>query len=187
MKVQMNELDLSVVLEHDVNGFLEAQLIEALMECYSEEAWYFRKQSWWHSKPSWRVIAQEEDGRIVGHFAVVLRDVQVGDKMMPVSVAGIQGVFVRQAYRGIGLSDRIMEKTMENVGRQNLDAGMLFCIPKLEALYSRMGWGKINAAISFIGESGEKENMEEKNIAMVYPVKLKEFPPGDIDLNGCDW
>ena len=183
----MKEVELSLILERDVSAALDAELIEALVECYPNEAWYFCKRSWWYSRPAWRIIAREKDGPVVGHFAAVLRDVLVGDKKTPVSVAGVQGVFVRQAHRGTELSDRLMARTLEEAGQQNLDAGLLFCIPKLEALYGRMGWHKIDAEASLIGESGERELLSDKDISMVYPLRLKEFPSGDIDLNGNVW
>ena len=183
----MSEIELSVILERDINDSLDAELRAALMECYPKDVQYFRKRSWWQSKPSWRVIAQEENGKIVAHTAIVLRSVQVGDNSMPVWVAGIQGVFVRQPYRGKGLSDRIMERAVKEMDHHNLEAGMLFCIPKLEGLYGRMGWQKINAAVSFIGDLGEDESLLEDTTVMVYPVKLKAFPQGYIDLNGRDW
>lgn len=183
----MNEIELSVILERDINDSLDAELREALMECYPKDVQYFRKRSWWHSRPFWRVIAQEENGKIVAHTAIVLRSVQAGDDSTAVSVAGIQSVLVREPYRGTGLSDRIMERAAKEMDHQNLDAGMLFCMPKLEGLYGRMGWQKINAAVSFIGDSGEKESLLEDTTVMVYPVKLKAFPRGCIDLNGRDW
>ena len=183
----MKKIGLSVILERDVSAALDTELIESLVECYPDAAWYFCKRSWWYSRPAWRVIAREKDGSVVGHFSVVLRDVLVGDKKTPVSVAGVQGVLVRQVHRGTGLSDRLMAKIMEEAGHQNLDAGLLFCVPKLEALYGRMGWHKIDAKVSLIGESGEREPLADKDVAMVYPLKLKKFPPGNIDLNGMVW
>jgi GNAT superfamily N-acetyltransferase len=183
----MKEVELSLVLEPDIDAVLEAELREALMECYPDAADYFSKRSWWYSRPAWRVIAREDGGLIVGHMAVVLRRVLVAENALPVSVAGIQGVLVRHGHRGTGLSDKIMVRVIGEAARGTTDAGMLFCIPKLESLYGRMGWRKIDAAVSLIGDSGERENLAEKDIAMVYPLKLKHFPAGDIDLNGMVW
>ena len=32
-----------------------------------------------------------------------------------------------------------------------------------------------------------KTFMPAKNITMFYPLRTRQFPPGDIDLNGTDW
>ena len=111
----------------------------------------------------------------------------VGKESIPVKVAGIQSVFVHPGMQGTGLSDKIMEMSMKRADQQSLDAGFLFCVPELEKAYCRMGWQKINADVLMQDEQGNVVPIPGKNIAMIYPLKRKDFPAGNVDLAGQDW
>ena len=176
-----------VVDEKDISDDLDIALRDGLVECFSLDVEYFSKQSWWHSRPQWRTLVQNDKGQVVGHIAIVVRDVAVGEDAESVKVAGIQSVFVRPQLQGTGLSDRIMKMSMLRADQQGLDAGFLFCIPELEKVYARMGWQKIDAEVLMQDEQDNTVPIPGKNIAMVYPLKRKDFPAGDVDLAGEDW
>ena len=96
-----------VIDENDISDALDAAIRDGLIECFPPDVEYFTKQSWWHCKPQWRTLAQNDKGQIIGHIAVVIRDVLVGDESLPVKVAGIQSVFVCPKMQGTGLTDKI--------------------------------------------------------------------------------
>ena len=50
-----------------------------------------------------------------------------------------------------------------------------------------MGWQKIDANVLMKDEQGNSVPIPGKNIAMIYPLKRKDFPSGDVDLDGLDW
>ena len=176
-----------VVDEKDISDDLDIAIRDSLVQCFPPDVEYFSKQSWWHSRPEWRTLAQDDKGQVVGHIAIVIRNVLVGKESEPVKVSGIQSVFVRPNLQGTGLSDKIMKQTMQVAYEQDIDAGFLFCVPKFEKTYSRMGWHKINADVLMHDEQGNVTPIPGKNIAMIYPLKRKDFPCGDVDLAGRDW
>ena len=124
----------------------------------------------------------------MAHIAVIERRVTVGKRSIPVTVAGLQCVFVRPPWRKTGLSDRIMGVVVEESRRRGLDTGLLFCLPVLEhKVYGRLGWKRNDVRVLASNDSGAKIPIPEKNIAMIIPITRKNFPEGDIDLEGPDW
>ena len=80
-----------------------------------------------------------------------------------------------------------MSMVMEQANKRGFDAGLLFCIDKLQSVYGRMGWHKLDSNVYLCDEKEGKKLIPPKNIAMFYPIGTKQFPPGDIDLAGTDW
>ena len=76
---------------------------------------------------------------------------------------------------------------MEQANKCGFDAGLLFCIDKLQSVYGRMGWQKLDSNVYLSDEKEGKKLIPAKNITMFYPIGTKHFPPGDIDLAGTDW
>ena len=181
------EANLTVIDEKDISEELDIAIREGLVECFPPDTEYFSKQSWWHTRPAWRVLVVRDDGKVIGHVAVVARTVSVGPGRVLVRSAGIQSVFVRPEYRGKGLSDQIMARAMAEAEQRQLDAGLLFCVPKYESAYARMGWTRIYTDVLMRDEEGKAVPIPGKNIVMVFPLNEKEFPTGQIDLGGPDW
>lgn len=181
------DANLTVIDESDISDELDIAIRKGLVECFPPDAEYFSRQSWWHARPAWRVLVVGDDGKVIGHVAVVVRTVSVGPGRVPVRSAGIQSFFVRPEYRGKGLSDKIMAQAMAEAKRRQLDAGLLFCVPKYEPVYGRMGWTRIDANVLMRNEEGKVVPIPGKNIAMVYPLNEKDFPIGQVDLEGPDW
>jgi hypothetical protein len=50
-----------------------------------------------------------------------------------------------------------------------------------------MGWTRIDTDVLMRNKEGKAVPIPGKNIAMVYPLNEKEFPAGEIDLEGPDW
>lgn len=183
-----NGLAISIIQNSDVTPDLDRELRDALVECYPEDRNFFSRCRAWHSEPEWIVCAFTPDGTVAAHTAVIGRTVTVGRDAIPVTIAGLQSVFVRPAWRKTGLSGRIMDAVLDEAGDRSLDAGLLFCLPVLcEKVYGRMGWRKLDTNVFMADTSGAVVPLPEKNIAMTYPITLNEFPAGDIDLQGRDW
>ena len=198
---------LSCVSEQDISVELDRSIRNALVVCFPADHEYYSKQSWWHCIPIYRVLARDSKDSVVAHAAVVER-VIICEKSTEVRVAGIQSFCVLPKYRGISLSDKMMSVVVREAKRRGFDAGLLFCLPKLEPVYGRMGWSRLDAAVYMAddkenlpvrqtdggrvrlarrgGQAGRKL-IPAKNIAMFYPLRIKQFPAGDIDLAGSDW
>ena len=178
---------LRVVAEADITPELDEAIRACLVECFPDDRQAFTALRWWHTRPAWTVLADAPGGVVAGHQAMFERRVLVGPNGTPVNVAGVQSVWGRPAWQAIGLSRWIMETAINEATRRHLDCGLLFCVPRLERLYARMGWRKIAAAAVMRDEHGRTEPIPGKNIAMVRPLNVETFPPGDVDLAGPDW
>jgi predicted acetyltransferase len=110
----------------------------------------------------------------------------VGTK--PLRIAGIQNVFTLPECRGLGYGKLVMDASMKEARRRDFDAGLLYCVPELEKLYAKCGWILLpREAIIRVDEKGTEIPLPEKNIAMFYPLSVRQFPSGRIHLQGNDW
>lgn len=80
-----------------------------------------------------------------------------------------------------------MSIAMEQANKRHFDAGLFFCLSKRQATYARIGWHKLDSLVYISNDKDEKELIPAKNITMFYPLGIKQFPAGDIDLAGTDW
>lgn len=182
----LNTLTFTIVEEKEMPEPLDLGIRELLVECFPHHAGHYSRTRAWHSRPSWAVTARTPDGTIAAHCAVVERTVAVADGRR-VTVSGIQGFSVRPVWRKTGLSDRMMAIALTAARRRGMEAGLLFCAPCLERVYGRMGWRPVHFPVTMRDGEGNSAPIQENNIAMVIPLTIEEFPPGDIDLLGPDW
>jgi hypothetical protein len=81
----------------------------------------------------------------------------------------------------------MMSIAMEEANKRGFDAGLLFCQERLQAVYRRMGWYKLDSNVYISDDKEGKRLIPTKNITMFYPIGTRQFPPGDVDLAGTDW
>jgi len=187
VRARRRNIQFSVIHEQDIAPDLDKAIRDLLVECFPADRQYYGRQSWWHCVPAYRVIARDSRGTIVAHAGVVDRTVSVGDNRSKMRVAGVQGFCVSKDHRGTDLSRRMMFIAMEEAIKRRFDAGLLFCIDELEAVYTGMGWRKLNSDVYMHDEQKGKTPIPAKNITMFYPPGKSHFPPGDVDLAGTDW
>ncbi len=176
-----------VINEENISPDMDKAIRETLVLCFPSDREYFQCHSWWHCVPAYRVLGRDDRDTIVAHVGVVERSVTVGRNLSKVRVAGVQSFCVSPEYRGTGLSDRMMSITMEQANRHGFDAGLLFCLNRMETVYARMGWHKLDSEVYMRDDKEGKMPIPAKNITMFYPLGIRQFPPGDIDLAGTDW
>ncbi len=182
-----DEISFSIYNDDDINKNLDHLIRSILVECFPHNTDNFSQKRSWHSKPSWVVVGISRDGDIAAHCAVVERKISIGDMPEQLLVAGIQGFSVSPKWRKKHISDRMMEIAVSEAKRRGLDAGLLFCLPVLEKLYSRMGWNAIHVPVMVRDEQGRLSPLPEKNIAMIIPLNQNKFPGGAVDILGQDW
>jgi len=187
MTTKHDDILFSLISEEDISSELDRAIRETLVVCFPADREYYQQRSWWHCIPLYRALGRNKKGEIVAHTAMVDRSLIVGATLFKVRVAGVQSFCVLPAYRGRGLSDKMMSIAMQEAQRRGFDAGLLFCQRHLETVYGRMGWSRLNAAVYMLDSEKNKTLIPAKNISMFYPLRMKQFPPGDIDLAGTDW
>jgi predicted N-acetyltransferase YhbS len=174
-----------IIDESQVTPELDAEIRQALCVCFPADAEVFSQTRQWHgSGPAYSALICD-GGRVIAHVGVVDRVVAFGD--VKARAAGIQNVFVRPEFRGQGLSDAVMRAAQSEAVRRGFDCGLLFCIPKLEAVYARTGWQTISNAVLRTDDDGVEKPLPGRNVAMLLPIRLVSPPPSVIHLMGNDW
>ncbi len=199
-KAKHHDTRFCVINEENISPDMDKAIRETLVVCFPSDREHFQRHNWWHCVPVYRVLGRDDRDSIVAHTAVVERSVTVGRNLSKVRVAGVQSLCVLPDYRGTGLSDRMMSITMEEANRRRFDTGLLFCLNRMKIVYGRMGWHKLDSEVYMRDDKacrvstspGEprregKIPIPAKNITMFYPLGVRQFPPGDIDLAGTDW
>lgn len=174
-----------VINEVEIGKAVDDALKKSLCICYPDDVKVFSRFTYWRNVPSYRILI-ELDSSIIAHIAVVDRTITVGGRQ--ILVAGIQAVFVLPQYRGKDLCDKMFSLVLDEALLRNYDLSVLFCKQVLEKYYNRFGYKTLSdREIVFTDLSSNKGLLPDKNITMWAPVRMNTFPPGDIDLNGCDW
>jgi hypothetical protein len=185
MSVKPEDILLFVIDEKDISNQLDIAIREMLVICFPNDVEHFRCLSWWRSIAVFRVLGKNDEGAIVAHTALVERTITVGPAQTKMRVLGIQSFCILPDYRGTGLSNKMMSLVIAEGSKRGFDAGLLFCREKLVKVYADMGWKKFDAAVYTTNQAKEKTIMP--GFTMFYPLKIKQLPPGDIDLAGLDW
>jgi GNAT superfamily N-acetyltransferase len=176
-----------IVDETELDRATDAAIKAGLIECFPADAGVFAQTRAWHgSVPTYTALV-EDGGRVVAHVGVVVRTLLVVGAT-PVTVAGVQNVFVVPSHRKTGLVDRVMTAAIGEARARLLDCGLLFCLPVLTRVYERTGWKVLSARpVWATGERQGRYLLDDKNVLMFLPIRRKGFPDGAIDLNGDDW
>lgn len=184
---------IKIIEERELSVETDQEIRNALCKCFPDDCNVFRTSRAWHgSSPEYSVIVVHDE-KIIAHVGVVNREISVGGAaavtaVAALTVAGIQNVFVFPEHRGKGLVDKIMQEAMNVAAEKKFDCGLLFCVPALEKIYSRCSWKTLTERkLIRINEEGNEVSIPGKNIAMFYPLKISEFPYGNIHLLGNDW
>jgi GNAT superfamily N-acetyltransferase len=178
-------LEPKIVDEHKMPPGLDAGIRRSLCACFPADVAVFSETRKWHgSGPSFSVVI-EDKGEVVAHVGVVDRVVRFGSR--PARAAGIQNVFVLPSHRGRNLADAVMRAAQEEARARGFDGGLLFCVPKLEKVYARMGWHVIANDVVRVDDDGLEKPIPGKNIGMFFPLRWTQAPPDMIHLGGNDW
>jgi GNAT superfamily N-acetyltransferase len=124
---------------------------------------------------------REDDGRLVAAGGVVLADVQIGNESS-FQVAGLGGLIVTRNARGRGLARMLSLSLLEIASELKVERAMLFCLPRLMALYGKFGFVPIDALV-WADQPGGR-------IEMPMPAMWKalgndaSWPPGIVTLVG---
>ena len=176
-----------VVDEADVDPVLDERIKHNLATCFSH-----RKETLLVSRhhngnvPDFTAVVEIDD-KAAAHVAIISRTITVGETQLHVAALGL--VAVLPEFRGNDLSFIAIKAAMEEMTRRDYDLGLLFCVEGLVPFYQRSGWTQIS------GREFKFFDLEQNKVAvfpaerkrMFFPIKLKEFPEGNVNLNGVKW
>jgi hypothetical protein len=125
----------------------------------------------------------EDGGRPLSHVGVLKTSVKAGGR--GVTVGGIGGVVTVPEAQGRRYVHAAMLRASEFMcGELGVDAGMLFCLPRLAPFYARQGWRLLEDETEFDQPSGRVVSPFR---VMVLPCGAFEWPAGRVEVEGFPW
>ena len=142
----------------------------------------FGDDSMIYAIPQWYLLGYFRN-KPVTQVGVLQRTITINQK--PLLIAGLCFLITEPDFRGRGFADLIMTEAV-SFARDNLRLalGLLTCQPRLESLYSGMGWRTVTEPNVFVQPSG---NRSYGGLIMVNEYDGVSWPEGKIDLCGLPW
>lgn len=171
----MNDFRIDINTVND----LAPKLSDSIQRAHERE---FGNDSMVYSNPQWYLLGYLQDELVV-QVGVLQRTITISNK--PLLLAGISFLITEPQHRGKGFATELMKQTDVFV-RVNLGLpfGLLTCKPRLETLYSSMGWKCVNCPNVFTQPTG---NRSCGGLIMIKEYGGISWPEGSIDLCGLPW
>ena len=123
------------------------------------------------------------DREPVSHVGVLKHAVSVNGE--PATVGGVGGVVTVPGAQKKGLARCLMQHTAEFFEREwKVDAGLLFCLPKLTAYYEALGWQEVEIPVLIEQPSGK---IVPPLCVMALPLVGEGWSSGGIELGSLPW
>ena len=133
----------------------------------------FGEEDWRHALGGTHVVASR-DGRIVGHAAVVERELQVGGR--PLRTGYVEAVGVAPAEQGTGVGTVLLSEVAAVIA-EGFELGALGT--GSHHFYERLGWRTWRGPSSVRTNTGERRSPDEDGFIMV--LATPQTPPLDLD------
>lgn len=132
------------------------------------------------------LIAERGDAT-VGHVGWARRRIGVGQR--DVVIAGVGGVLVANAARGLRLGERLMGTAVASMkDAEDIEFGYLGCREAVVPFYESCGWTRVRAAERSLDRMGKPSMDPPGQPLLVYSLGAStEWPEGEIDLRGRAW
>lgn len=142
----------------------------------------FGADSMIYAMPEWYLLGYFQDEPVT-QVGVLQRTITINQK--PLLIAGVSFLITEPGNRGRRFANLIMKEAM-SFARNILELpfGLLTCKPKLESLYTGMGWRTINEPNTFVQPTG---NRSCGGLIMVNESGGESWPKGKINLCGLPW
>jgi hypothetical protein len=171
-----DDFTIKIIDDGEVNPQLDAELRGLLSGCFTKDP-VFRTRRFWKEMPSRRAILRNAPGDLGGHVAVHRK--VLGSMAGDLLVGGIADVCVRADCRGRGYVRAMLAKVHDDLAAGKFDFAMLFGD---KAVYSSSGYVNIDNPLRFL--EGDEVVVKAFDYAMIRPVRLHDWPAGEIDLRG---
>ncbi|HEX8494568.1 MAG TPA: GNAT family N-acetyltransferase [Pyrinomonadaceae bacterium] len=123
------------------------------------------------------------DGVPLSHTSLLKHEVSV--KGQPVKVAGLGGVVTRPEAQGKGYAGRLVRHAAEFFKREwDVEAGLLFCLPRLVSYYESLGWQNIAGPVLIEQPSGRRWSPVP---TLILPCHGRAWPTGEVELGSLPW
>ena len=123
------------------------------------------------------------DGKLVSHVGILKHVVSVNGE--PATVGGVGGVVTIPEAQKKGFARRLMQHSAEFFERAwKVDAGLLFCLPKIVAYYEALGWQSVESPVLIEQPNGK---IASPLRVMVLPFGERRWSSGNVELQSLPW
>jgi len=173
------------------HGALTASQLSALRGLFDRE--YLAEYGGWdpdrpygYSPASVHILAFVGSA-LVGHVGFQTRTLTVGEA--EVTVAGTGGVLVDEVARGSGLGRRLMRRAQEAMWEdERIQFGYLGCREGVIPFYESAGWQRVRAVERHTSMQDPRSTVVSSDgPLLVFPIRGRDWPAGEIDLRGTPW
>jgi predicted acetyltransferase len=172
---KVNNLRIDIKTVND----LTLELSDSIQHAHERE---FGSDSMVYSIPQWYLLGYLQD-ELVAQVGILQRTITISNK--PLLIAGISFLVTEPQRRGRGFATSLMEQAaVFSRDKLELPFCLLTCKPRLESLYSGMGWRTVSEPNTFVQPTG---NRSCGGIIMVNECRGKLWPEGKINLCGLPW
>jgi GNAT superfamily N-acetyltransferase len=124
-----------------------------------------------------------ENGRPLSHAGILNHAITIADQ--PFRVGGLGGVVTVPEAQRKGLARQVVLQATKVLAEEwKVQAGLLFCLPRMIAYYNSMGWNVIDSQVTIDQPTGK---IISPLVVMVLPFGDTRWPEGAIDLNSRPW
>jgi nodulation protein A len=171
--------------EKDITPESDKQIRELLCRCFPDWESIFRERRLWHSKPPLFSVIVAEDGKVVGHTAVVVRTITTTWNFR-YNAASIQGVCVSPECRHTGIGGKILEITLEEAAKRGFPFAILYCKEHIVPFYESRGWKLADDSMTMWNQRDLPITMRS-NCPMYYELGGVPLPEGPLDVHSPTW
>jgi len=144
----------------------------------------FTDADWDHGLGGLHIIAEDDDGVLLGHSCIVQRHLMVGPHRTPHRVGYIEGVAVDPAARGQGLASSMIADINDIITR-SYDFGALCATEQGLPVYRRAGWQVWRGPLWALTPDGIVATDDDRGAVMIYETSSVAVDL-DTDLT-ADW
>jgi GNAT superfamily N-acetyltransferase len=150
-----------------------------LEDCFDQ---HFGHVEYEWTPQAWRSLACVHD-ELVGHLSITTRTVTVGGT--EVEVGGIGAVTTHAEWRRRGVAAALLDAAAGFMRKDlAVSFGLLICRAGVADVYASKGWRVISDTTRFAQPSG---TATYPGLTMTLSLSDREWPRGDIDLQGLPW
>lgn len=180
-------MDWKLIPEPELSPTLEADIQKMLVAAFPEYVDFFTANSYWGSKPEFRLIA-EEKSQLIAHLEFGYRQITVEN--VSFEIAGIGAVAIHPDHQGKKLGKAMFAQLREYLLKNsNVDFGFIGCHDEVAEFYASSGFTRVHQSVySLNPDSQTWETFHGPTLIMPIHKPLQAWKSdGLIHLHGMPW
>ena len=181
------DMDWKLIPEPELSAALEADIQRMLVAAFPNYVDFFNANSYWGSKPEYRLIAMQA-GQPVAHLEFGFRRITVEDSAF--EIAGIGAVAIHPKHQGRKLGKTMFSHLRDHLQQHtHVDFGFIGCHDEVAGFYAASGFTRVQQSVySLNPDSQAWETFHGPTLIMPIHSSLEQWNShGVIHLHGMPW